>query len=165
MGLPTGYDERKAFPLMTFLSAYFPDTIEALVALCVQGNKQHDITVPKDNPFYIDGDRIAWDRSKSTEELETLMRHLWDHTRAKRADDIDKLFDSDGVLHIVKTTWRAAAEAQKTIEMLAKFRAERRKAWDAAQGDTAAAAAVGCSGCGSPPGQPHNWPGCSGVSV
>ncbi len=116
--LPTDYDARKNFPLMTVLSAYFPDAIEALVALCVQGNKQHEITEPKDNPFYLPGDRVAWDRTKSTEELETLMRHVWDHTRAKRARNPDAMLDADGILHIVKVFWRAGAEAQKTIEMM-----------------------------------------------
>lgn len=125
--LPTDYNERKSFPLLTFLTSYFPDAIEALVRLCIQGNKQHDIDRPKLNPFYMEGDRIAWDRSKSTEELETLMRHLWDHTRAKRAgvDGQGFLYDADGILHIVKVAWRACAEAQKTIEQLRSGTNER----------------------------------------
>lgn len=115
-GLPTGYDERKGFPLLTFLTAYFPDVIEAAVRLCVQGNVQHDISKPAEQPFWLPTDRIAWDRTKSTEELETLMRHLWDHTRAKRG--VGSLFDTDGHLHIVKAFWRAGTEAQRTIEAL-----------------------------------------------
>lgn len=115
-GLPTGYEERKAFPLLTFLTAYFPDVIEAAVRLCIQGNVQHDISKPAEQPFWLPTDRIAWDRQKSTEELETLMRHLWDHTRAKRG--VGSLFDADGHLHIVKAFWRAGTEAQRTIEAL-----------------------------------------------
>jgi hypothetical protein len=115
-GIPAGYTERKEFPLLTFLTAYFPDVIEATVRLCVQGNVQHGIEKPAEQPFYLEGDRIAWDRTKSTEELETLMRHLWDHTRAKRG--VGSLFDTDGHLHVVKAFWRAGTEAQKTIESL-----------------------------------------------
>jgi|HubBroStandDraft_4_1064222.scaffolds.fasta_scaffold00046_31 hypothetical protein len=116
--LPTDYEARKGFPLMTFLGAYFPDMIEALVGLSVAGNKQHKVDVPKYSPFYLEGDRIAWDRSKSTEELETLMRHLWDHIRAKRSGNDAALYDTDGALHITKVMWRAGAEGQKTIERL-----------------------------------------------
>ena len=118
MSLPTDNARRKAFPLWTFLTAYFPDAIEALVGLCVQGNVQHEITKPACSPFYMEGDRIAWDRLKSTEELETLARHLWDHTRALRTKDFKALYDTDGELHIVKAFWRSGAAAQKTIELL-----------------------------------------------
>lgn len=115
-GLPRDYDGRKGFPLLTFLTAYFPDAIEALVRLSIQGNVQHSISTPAEQPFFLPTDRIAWDRAKSTEELETLMRHLWDHTRAKRG--VGDLFDTDGHLHIVKALWRAGTEAQRTIERL-----------------------------------------------
>jgi hypothetical protein len=114
--LPSDYNERKNFPLMTFLTAYFPDAIEALVELCKVGNSQHKIDDDAVNPFKLPGDRITWDRSKSTEELETAMRHLWDHTRAKRG--VGELHDKDFVLHIVKAAWRTLAETQKTIEAL-----------------------------------------------
>jgi len=116
--LPAGYDERKAFPLMTFLTAYFPDAIEALVKLSIQGNVQHDFTEPKDQPFYLKGDRIAWDRSKSAEQIETAGRHGWDHARAKRG--VGAMADADGHLHAVKAAWRWLAEAQLTIESLRK---------------------------------------------
>jgi hypothetical protein len=125
MTLPTDYNARKAFPLLTFLTAYMPDAIEALVHLSIQGNVQHEIATPKLQPFYLPGDRIAWDRSKSTEETETAMRHLWDHMRGKRSESPDNLYDSDGILHIVKTAWRALAEAQKTIEAERKREASR----------------------------------------
>jgi hypothetical protein len=114
--LPTSYDARKAFPLLTFLTAYFPDAVEALVELSIQGNVQHEIAVPKLQPFYQDGDRIAWDRSKSTEHRETAMRHLWDHARAVRGKG--SLRDTDGILHCVKAAWRNLAEVQLTVEML-----------------------------------------------
>lgn len=120
--LPTDYKARKDFPLLTFLAGYFPDAIEALVELSKAGNAQHGIDgqVPTNSPFMLEGDRIAWDRDKSTNEVETMMRHLWDHERAKRGDHGMSKIDVDGVLHIVKAFWRAGAEAQKTIEDLRK---------------------------------------------
>jgi len=123
MTLPTDYDARKAFPLMTVLTAYFPDAMEALVALCVQGNIQHKVDDAAVNPFKLPEDVITWDRSKSTDQLNTMARHAWDHTRAKRG--VGSVVDSDGVLHIVKAMWRAAAEAQLTIEKLREEEAKK----------------------------------------
>lgn len=119
--LPTEYKARKEFPLMTMLAGYFPDAVEALVELCKQGNVQHDVDANAVNPFKLQSDRITWDRSKSTEQTETLMRHVWDHERARRG--CGSAIDEDGILHITKALWRAAAEAQLTIERL---RAHRR---------------------------------------
>ena len=146
--LPTDYKARKEFPLLTVLTAYFPDAIEALVELCIAGNKQHEVGKPVDSPFWLDTDRIAWDRSKSTEDLETLARHLWDHTRAKRGSG-NLLHDTDGVLHIVKVFWRAGAEAQKTIEALRVA--------------PAPALAVRCPECGAHGGA--HFGTCSGVGI
>lgn len=116
--LPADYKARKEFPLMTVLAAYFPDAIEALVDLCKQGNIQHTVDANAVNPFKLPGDTITWDRSKSMDQMNTLMRHAWDHERAKRSRDAHSVHDTDGVLHIVKVLWRAAAEAQLTIEAL-----------------------------------------------
>lgn len=125
MTLPTDYKARKDFPLMTFLTAYMPDTMEALVELSRQGNVQHNISTPEDSPFYLSGDRIAWERAKSQDEMETLMRHAWEHERAKRRSDGYSMIDSDKMLHIVKAAWRACAEAQKTIETFRKLGSHR----------------------------------------
>ena len=116
MSFPTDDAERKAFALLTFLTAYFPDAIEALVRLSQKGNTQHQIDLAAVNPFKLKTDRIAWDRSKSTDETETAMRHLWQHERAKRG--VGSFYDDDGHLHIVKAMWRTGAESQRTIEML-----------------------------------------------
>lgn len=118
MSLPTDYQARKDFPLLTVLVAYFPDAVEALVALCVQGNIQHKVDDSAVNPFKLPEDTITWDRSKSTDNGNTAMRHLWDHNRAKRG--VGSVIDNDKVLHIVKAFWRAGAEAQLTIERLRK---------------------------------------------
>lgn len=114
--LPTDHKARKNFPLLTVLTAYFPDAIEALVELCKAGNVQHNVSADAVNPFKLPEDRITWDRSKSTDQTETAMRHLWDHMRAKRG--VGSVVDEDGCLHIVKAFWRAGAEAQLAIEAL-----------------------------------------------
>lgn len=114
--LPTDHKARKEFPLLTVLSAYFPDAIEALVELCKAGNVQHNVSADAVNPFALPEDRITWDRSKSTDQVETLARHTWDHMRAKRG--VGSVIDTDGHLHIIKAFWRAGAEAQLTIEAL-----------------------------------------------
>jgi hypothetical protein len=49
---------------------------------------------------------LHWDRSKSGDELDALMRHLID------AGTID----TDGVRHSAKVAWRALANLQKEIE-------------------------------------------------
>lgn len=116
VSLPSEYAARKAFPILTVFCAYFPDAMEALVALCVQGNVQHKVDDSAVNPFKLPEDTITWDRSKSNDHGNTAMRHLWDHNRAKRGTG--SVVDNDKVLHIVKAMWRTAAEAQLTIERL-----------------------------------------------
>lgn len=94
---PTDAGARKAVPLLAGCIDYFPDALAAVAALSVAGNEQH-------NP----GQPLAWDRSKSGDELECLTRHLVDHGT----------FDTDGFLHDVKIAWRALANLQKALEKL-----------------------------------------------
>jgi hypothetical protein len=99
--LPTTDKERKALPIFTFLTQYFPDAVVAMVNVAVQGNIQH-------NPELAPAD-IKWARGKSTDQLNTAMRHLWDHgTGTER--------DSDGQYHLAKAAWRILAQLQLTIE-------------------------------------------------
>lgn len=93
--LPPGAAERKAIPVATGFMDYFPDAIAAVARLSKIGNDQH-------NP----GTPLHWDRSKSTDEADTLMRHFLDRGT----------FDNDGVRHSVKVAWRAMALLQKEIE-------------------------------------------------
>ena len=99
--LPTDDAERKALPLFTFLTTYFPDAIVELVRISVQGNIQH-------NPELEPAD-IRWARGKSMNQLDTAFRHLWDH---KLGTPIDK----DGRYHLGKAAWRALAALQLQIE-------------------------------------------------
>jgi hypothetical protein len=99
--LPTDDKLRKALPIFTFLVEYFPDVIVELTKLCVQGNIQH-------NPELAPTD-IKWAREKSTDQLNTAFRHMFDRGRGLH-------FDSDGVRHIIKSVWRNMAQAQLDIE-------------------------------------------------
>ena len=66
------------------------------IAACSKaGNDQH-------NP----GSPLHWDRSKSGDELDAMMRHLL------QAGEID----SDGIRHTAKVAWRAMANYQKELE-------------------------------------------------
>jgi hypothetical protein len=74
---------------------YFPDAIMAVSRVSFIGNEQH-------NP----GQPLHWDRSKSTDEADALLRHF-----IQRGT-----IDTDGVRHSAKVAWRALALLQKEIE-------------------------------------------------
>jgi hypothetical protein len=57
--------ERKAVPIYTAFIKYFPDAIIEVTKLSVKGNAQHNTP-----------EKIWWDKSKSKDELDSLMRHL-----------------------------------------------------------------------------------------
>jgi len=99
--LPTNDKERKALPILTFLTRYFPDAILAMVRVSVAGNIQH-------NPELAPAD-IKWAREKSTDQMNTAFRHMWDHATGTK-------LDSDGQYHLAKAAWRLLAELQLTIE-------------------------------------------------
>jgi hypothetical protein len=84
-----------AVPIYSGFIRYFPRAIAAVAHLSHVGNQQH-------NP----GQPLHWDRSKSGDELDALMRHLME------ADGVD----ADGVPHIVKCCWRSMAAAEKYLE-------------------------------------------------
>ena len=63
--LPTTPAERKAIPIATGFVDYFPDAMIAVAELSRIGNDQH-------NP----GQPLHWDRSKSPDEADALMRHF-----------------------------------------------------------------------------------------
>lgn len=93
--LPSGPAERKRFPVASGFMDYFPDAIVAVSNLSYVGNEQH-------NP----GQPLNWNREKSKDEADTMMRHFLQ--RGTR--------DSDSVRHSVKVVWRALAMLQKEIE-------------------------------------------------
>lgn len=93
--LPLGAAERKSLPLMTGVLDYFIDALCAIAAVSVAGNEQH-------NP----GEELHWARGKSTDQADTIVRHLADRG----------LIDSDGHRHSAKAAWRTLALLQLEIE-------------------------------------------------
>ena len=93
--LTTDSDKRKEIPLASGCLDYFPDALAAVAELSMEGNKKH-------NP----GEPLHWERSKSTDEADCLMRHFLERGTV----------DTDGIRHSVKVAWRALAMAQKEIE-------------------------------------------------
>lgn len=82
-------------PIATGVLDYFPLAIMALAECSYKGNEQH-------NP----GSKMFWDRSKSGDESDALMRHFLERGT----------IDHDGVRHSVKVAWRALAMCQKELE-------------------------------------------------
>lgn len=93
--LPDDAAGRKRFPIATGVLDYFPDAIAALAELSYVGNEQHN----PDQPLH-------WDRSKSSDEADTAIRHFMQ--RGTR--------DKDRVRHSVKAAWRMLAYLQKELE-------------------------------------------------
>lgn len=95
MALPIDSEARKRIPLHSGLVAYFKDALIEVAALSYLGNEQH-------NP----GKPLHWDKSKSTDHNDALLRH---HFEAGT-------YDSDGVRHSAKRAWRALSALQLEIE-------------------------------------------------
>jgi hypothetical protein len=93
--LPDEAKARKTFPVASGFMDYFPDAIVAVSNISHRGNEQH-------NP----GQPLHWNRSKSSDEADTMLRHF-----LQRGS-----LDSDGVRHSAKMCWRALALLQKEIE-------------------------------------------------
>jgi hypothetical protein len=83
--------ERKQAHLIDVLR-YFPDALAAVGLVIARGQSQHGTH--------------GWDRSKSGDELEALVRHAVDAGT----------MDHDGVPHSAKVAWRALANLQKELE-------------------------------------------------
>ena len=90
-------ENRKEYPVYTGVLAYFPNALKEVAKVSLAGNKQHGI------------DGLKWDRSKSTDEPDALMRHLIDHAKGE-------VFDTDGERHLAKVCWRALAFLEKELE-------------------------------------------------
>lgn len=93
--LPEKADDRKRIPLARGLLDYFPDALAAVAEVSMVGNEQH-------NP----GEAMWWDRSKSRDHADALLRHLIDRG----------LIDTDGLRHSAKVAWRALALLQVELE-------------------------------------------------
>ena len=95
MTLLTDVQERKETPIYSGVIKYFPRAIVAVAQLSFIGNQQHNPDTP-----------LHWDRSKSGDERDALMRHLIEAGTV----------DIDGVRHSTKVAWRALAALEKELE-------------------------------------------------
>ena len=86
-------DARKTFPVYSGFVKYFPDAMAKIAHISWLGNEQHHPGTP-----------LHWDRSKSADESDAMMRHLIDYTKS---GDIEEL---------TKVVWRAMAWLQKVAE-------------------------------------------------
>jgi len=84
--LPEDSQERKRYPLYRGLFQYFPDALAAVANHSFENNEKH-------NP----GEPLHWDREKSQDEEDALLRHAMEG-------------NWQGV------AWRALAKLQKELE-------------------------------------------------
>ena len=97
--MPTDAKARKGVPLYSGLLKYFPLALIEVAKCSQAGNDQHNGV----------GTPLRWDRSKSTDEADALLRHLLDHATGVPVD-------VDGVPHLAKVCWRSLALLQKELE-------------------------------------------------
>ena len=90
-------EQRKDTPIFSGVLSYFPDALKEVAKCSFMGQMQHNPDKP-----------LAWDRSKSGNEYDSLTRHLIDSSKED--------FDTDGTLHKAKIAWRALAGLQKHLE-------------------------------------------------
>jgi len=90
--------KRKEQPVFSGVLKYFPRALKAVANTSFVGNEQH-------NP----GQELFWNRSKSQDNEDALVRHLIDHT-------INPIDSDDGQLHLAKVAWRALASLEKYLE-------------------------------------------------
>ena len=86
---------RKDTPVYSGVIKYFPLALQEVSRVSKAGNDQHN-----------SGSPLNWDRSKSTDELDALTRHLIDAGK----------LDTDGIRHSAKVAWRALANLEKELE-------------------------------------------------
>lgn len=105
------YKGRKNQPIFHFLVRYFPKALAEVTKVCVAGNVQH-------NPE-LDPTDINWSRDKSTDQLNTAMRHMMDHATSGPFDteplSVQKIIGGN-TYHLAKAAWRVLAELELQIE-------------------------------------------------
>lgn len=88
---------RKEYPLYSGCLSYFPNALKYVSHVSYVANNQHH----PDKPLH-------WDKNKSTDEPDALMRHLADHS-------VDPM-DDDGLYHLGKVAWRSLAMLERYLE-------------------------------------------------
>lgn len=89
--------KRKGQPVYSGVLKYFPNAMKEVATCSKVGNDQHHPEKP-----------LHWDKNKSTDNEDAMVRHLIDHS-------IDPM-DEDGVLHLTKVAWRALASLEIYLE-------------------------------------------------
>ena len=95
MSLPSGDKERKQIPIFDGFMMYFPNAMAAVAKVSLISNEQH-------NP----GEPMHWAKEKSTDQRNTLIRHLIE----------TGTMDSDRIPHDAKVAWRAMANLEIYLE-------------------------------------------------
>lgn len=90
---PTKAEGRKSTPVYSGVLKYFPNALKEVSKCSLAGQKQHN-----------QGDELYWDKNKSNDNEDALVRHLIDHS--------SNPLDDDGVLHLAKVAWRALASLE-----------------------------------------------------
>ena len=87
--------QRKDTPVFSGVLKYFPNALCYVSQVSKAGNDQHHPNEP-----------LHWDKSKSQDEADALVRHL---IQSGEVDD-------DGILHSGKVAWRALALLERELE-------------------------------------------------
>lgn len=88
---------RKDVPIYSGLFVYFPDALKHVAHCSKVANDQH-------NP----NESLHWNKDKSKQELDSMLRHL--------LDSVNEDLDDDGIYHLAKVAWRSLSELQRRIE-------------------------------------------------
>lgn len=95
LSLPDDDDLRKDYPMADGLLDYFPNALAEVAKVSkLAGDKHHP------------GEAIHWERGKSTDHRNKMLRHLIDSGK----------FDSLGNRHSAALAWRALALLQEEME-------------------------------------------------
>ena len=93
--MPKDAADRKDTPIVRGVLDFFPDAIAEVARVSLRGSQQHHPDAP-----------MHWDKSKSTDEADALVRHLVERGT----------LDTDGMRHTAKVAWRALALLQRELE-------------------------------------------------
>ena len=103
--LPTDAAERKKYPIGTGVLDYFPSSLLEIAKVSYLGNLQH-------NP----GQPLHWARGKSTDQLDTTIRHCMEGLEREEDGELHLVKDTDGSYHLAKAAWRLLALFQEALE-------------------------------------------------